>query len=85
MKCLWCKISSKYKVRKNTYETDAVGRIKGVKGELDLKDADRNNYQQRKGVTSKDGLDDDQGGHLIAAIFDGAGEQINYVPMKGRP
>jgi hypothetical protein len=75
--------NSKYKVGKNTYETDATGRVKGVKGELDLKDADRNNYQQRKGVTSKDGVDGDQGGHLIAAIFDGAGEQINYVPMKG--
>ena len=51
---------------------------------MDLKTADRNGYQQRKGVTSKDGnLDTDQGGHLIASIFEGAGEQINLVPMLG--
>uniref|UniRef100_UPI003734D5B9 DNA/RNA non-specific endonuclease n=1 Tax=Vibrio atypicus TaxID=558271 RepID=UPI003734D5B9 len=30
----------------------------------------------------KDGLTEDDGGHLIASIFDGAGEQINYAPMN---
>lgn len=29
-----------------------------------------------------DGVDPDQGGHLIAARFGGPGEQINLVPMK---
>ena len=76
------KTNSKYKIGKNTYETDAQGRVTNAKGELDLNTAERNGYQQRKGVTSKDGdVATDQGGHLIAAIFDGAGEQINYVPM----
>ncbi|NOH78363.1 hypothetical protein F0231_01260 [Vibrio sp. RE86] len=30
----------------------------------------------------KDGLEDDHGGHLIASMFNGLGEQINYVPMN---
>lgn len=32
---------------------------------------------------AKDGLPDDQGGHLIGSRFDGAGEEINLVPMNG--
>jgi hypothetical protein len=77
--------SSKYKIGKNTYETDGSSRVTNVKGELDLQTAERNSYQQRKGVTSKDGdIATDQGGHLIASIFNGAGEQINYVPMLQR-
>lgn len=44
---------------------------------------DRNGYQQSvKCKDAKDGLPDDHGGHLIASIFDGAGEQINLLPMK---
>ena len=31
----------------------------------------------------KSGLDDDEGGHLIASIFNGPGEQINYAAMDG--
>ncbi|WP_259586451.1 DNA/RNA non-specific endonuclease [Shewanella baltica] len=31
----------------------------------------------------KDGLDNDEGGHLIASNFDGPGEQINYAAMDG--
>jgi len=78
------KPNKKYKVGKNEYTIDGDGRVTNAKGELDLKTSDRNGYQQRKSVTSKDGnLDTDQGGHLIASIFDGAGEQINIVPMLG--
>ncbi|WP_428654230.1 DNA/RNA non-specific endonuclease [Runella sp.] len=59
----YLKTNSKYKIGKNTYETDAQGRVTGAKGELDLQTAERNNYQQRKGVTSKDGdVTTDQGG-----------------------
>ena len=46
---------------------------------------DRNTYQQTKSAKVdgiKDGLNEDDGGHLIASIFDGAGEQINYAPMN---
>ena len=31
----------------------------------------------------KDGLDKDEGGHLIASIFNGPGEQVNYAAMDG--
>ena len=37
-------------------------------------------YQQRKAVEIKDGVKGEgQGGHLIARIFNGPGEQINYI------
>lgn len=57
-----------------------------VSGKLELSKADRNKYQQSKaGETDgiKDGLLDDEGGHLIASIFKGPGEQINYAAMNG--
>jgi hypothetical protein len=41
---------------------------------------DRNMYQQRKAVEIKDGVKgEDQGGHLIARIFNCPSEQINYI------
>jgi len=67
------------------YETDELGRVNRVSGELHLSMRDRNTYQQAKSAKEagiKDGLADDDGGHLIASIFDGAGEQINYAPMN---
>jgi len=40
-------------------------------------------YQQGfKCKKIKDGIAGDDGGHLIGKQFNGAGEQINYVPMK---
>lgn len=78
--------NSKYKVGNYLYETDAQGRVSKVSGKLDLSNRDRNGYQQGKaGKTNgiKDGLDQDEGGHLIASIFDGPGEQINYAAMDG--
>jgi hypothetical protein len=69
-----------------TYHTDAEGRVEQVTGALDLKHADRNGYQQSKAGQEggiKDGLAGDEGGHLIAAIFNGPGEQINYHAMDG--
>ncbi len=69
-----------------TYHTDAKGRVEQVTGTLDLKHADRNGYQQTKAGQEggiKDGVADDEGGHLIAAIFNGPGEQINYHAMDG--
>ena len=42
-------------------------------------------YQQRKAVEIKDGVKgEDQGGHLIARIFNGPGEQINYIPQNAK-
>lgn len=69
-----------------TYSTDASGRVEQVTGTLDLKHADRNGYQQTKAGQEngvKDGVNGDEGGHLIAAIFNGPGEQINYHAMDG--
>ncbi|MBN1008239.1 DNA/RNA non-specific endonuclease [Amphritea pacifica] len=79
------KPNHKYKVGDYFYETDDHGRVNRVSGELNLNTRDRNTYQQGKSGKEdgiKDGLSDDDGGHLIASIFDGAGEQINYSPMN---
>ncbi|WP_083229827.1 DNA/RNA non-specific endonuclease [Pseudoalteromonas sp. BMB] len=75
-----------YRVGSYDYNTDEFGRVKSVSGKLDLDTVDRNKYQQSKaGATGgiKDGLVDDEGGHLIATIFKGPGEQINYAAMNG--
>jgi len=77
--------NQKYKVGNYLYETDDAGRVTKVSGKLDLSTRDRNTYQQTKSGKAdgiKDGLSDDDGGHLVASIFDGAGEQINYAPMN---
>jgi hypothetical protein len=77
------KPNAKYKVGDKIYETDELGRVKRVSGELELGKLGRNGYQQGKSVTLKDGTKGaDEGGHLIGHQFKGAGEQINYVPMK---
>ena len=42
-------------------------------------------YQQRKAVEIKDGVKgEDQGGLLIARIFNCPGEQINYIPQNAK-
>lgn len=74
----------KYKVGEHLYETDEHGRVNRVSGELDLTKRDRNTYQQGKSAKEggiKDGVANDDGGHIIASALNGAGEQINYVPM----
>lgn len=68
-----------YKVKGYTYETDELGRVTLVKGAAKLKTANRNTYQQSK--VGKSGKDGDEGGHLVASIFDGPGEKINLLPM----
>ena len=80
------KPNATYQVGKYTYQTDEMGRVETVSGKLDLTKQDRNTYQQTKaGKTAgiKDGVEDDEGGHLIASIFNGPGEQINYAAMDG--
>ncbi len=77
------KPKTRYNVDGYLYDTDDLGRVKSVKGKLKLNKKGRNTYQQQKSVTLKDGVKgQDDGGHLIAQIFDGPGEQINYVPQK---
>ncbi len=74
-----------YKVGNKIYKTDELGRVKQVSGELTPNVHDRNQYQQGKSGKEggiKDGLEKDDGGHLISSRHDGAGEQINYVPMN---
>jgi hypothetical protein len=71
-----------YLVNGYTYKTDDAGRVTTVEGSLNLNTADRNGYQQR--VSGRDDrLPDDQGGHLIASIFNGPGDRVNLVPMDG--
>jgi len=77
--------NTNYKVGNKTYETDEHARVSRVSGELKPTKNDRNTYQQGKaGKESgiKDGYKDDEGGHIISSRHDGAGEQINYVPMN---
>ena len=73
----------KYQVDKYLFETDELGRVKKVKGELEYVERGRNEYQQGLSVGLKDGAQGvDDGGHLIANILNGPGEQINYLPQK---
>jgi hypothetical protein len=67
----------------HTYTTDGEGRVTKVEATLSTATRDRNGYQQSvKCNKSKDGIPGDQGGHLVGSRFDGAGEQINLVPMN---
>ncbi len=78
------KPNAKYKIDGYLYETDELGRVKKVSGELKLEPRGRNTHQQGKSVELKDGVKGtDEGGHLIADRFYGPGEQINYLPQKG--
>lgn len=73
-----------YKVGDKLYRTDETGKVRNVSGNLSLGKYGRNEYQQRRSIEIKDGRKGiDDGGHLIAHQFKGAGEQINYVPMLG--
>ena len=63
------------------YITDTKGRISKVEANLELGKADRNSYAQRV-VGREDRLPNDDGGHLIASIFNGSGNLDNLVPMN---
>jgi len=64
----------------DVYVTDAQGRVTNVQAELRVDPNDRNNYRQRI-AGGECRQPDDCGGHLIGAVFGGAGEGINLVPM----
>nr|WP_227676817.1 DNA/RNA non-specific endonuclease [Psychrobacter arenosus] len=65
------------------YRTDRNSRVTSVEADLSLDTNARNGYQQRV-LGSKDRLDDDHGGHLIASMFGGPGEGINIVAMNAK-
>ncbi|MFM4917570.1 hemagglutinin repeat-containing protein [Aeromonas dhakensis] len=70
-----------YKVDGNkTYQTDSLGRVEKVESNLSLTKNDRNTYQQC--VAGKCGISGDEGGHLIASVFNGPGERLNLLPMN---
>lgn len=63
------------------YITDTIGRVNSVDvDELVYQNAARNPYAQRT-VGGADRLADDDGGHLIASMFNGSGDIDNLVPM----
>lgn len=64
-----------------TYQTDNLGRVEKVESNLSLVKNDRNTYQQC--VAGKCGVGGDEGGHLIASVFNGPGERLNLLPMNG--
>ena len=64
-----------------TYHTDDLSRTTNVNASLSLSKNDRNTYQQCK--AGKCGNNGDEGGHLIASIFNGLGEKLNIFPMDG--
>lgn len=71
------------------YHTDEAGRIESVSGKLERYDGTRNSYAQShvgRGdrITTKThpDMDPDDGGHLIATIFNGDGNIDNLVPMN---
>lgn len=64
-----------------TFQTDALGRTSSAESILVASKSDRNTYQQCK--AGKCGTSGDEGGHLIASIFNGPGEKLNLVPMDG--
>lgn len=74
--------STVYKVDGNkTYHTDELNRTTVVNASLSLSKNDRNTYQQCK--SGNCGYSADEGGHLIASIFNGPGEKLNLIPMNG--
>jgi hypothetical protein len=73
--------NSTYVVNGYTYTTDSEGRVISVEGTLSSTVADRNKYRQRQ--VGRSGNPGDQGGHLIASIFQGPGDRLNMVPMDG--
>lgn len=83
LKRLTLKKKIRYKTPNNMrYKTDSKGRIHSVSGELKLGTGKRNSYAQSN-AGREDRLADDEGGHLIATVFEGSGGLDNLVPMNG--
>lgn len=91
------KANTEYESNGYYYKTDELGRIKEVKGKLNMdfieneytkqgkkkiKVSERNESHQKL-AGGADRLSNDHGGHLIASIFGGSGELDNLVAMGG--
>lgn len=70
-----------YEVGSHIYETNRNGLVERVTGALQLTGRDRNSFAQKTVGWDSRWLDD-QGGHLIAAIFGGPGEGINLIAQN---
>ncbi|KEO81578.1 DNA/RNA non-specific endonuclease [Tumebacillus flagellatus] len=75
------KPNNQYESNGYLYTTDDQGRIVKVEGELDFGTAKRNKYAQGNDFKG-DRLQNDDGGHLIASMFNGSGNLDNLVPMN---
>ncbi|MEV0387784.1 DNA/RNA non-specific endonuclease [Nonomuraea sp. NPDC050643] len=72
-----------YQAHHHVYTTDSAGRPSDALAKtLTGKDADRGACEGTVGDWG--GRGDWQGGHLIAASFDGVSRRYNLVPMRGR-
>lgn len=61
------------------YETDELGRVSHVRGDLRLENGERDLYEQsRVGHIGNEG---DEGGHIIGTRFDGSKEGVNLIPQ----
>lgn len=73
-----------------TYATDDFGRISSAEGNLVLDEATRNAYAQRiagrvdRITGNVDLMQNDDGGHLIASMFNGSGDIDNLVAMNAQ-
>lgn len=64
-----------------TYHTDNLRRVEKVESILVFTKNDKNKYQQC--ITGKCGIDGDEGGRLIASIFNRPREKLNILPING--
>ncbi|MFC4118025.1 DNA/RNA non-specific endonuclease [Nonomuraea zeae] len=72
-----------YRANQHTFTTDRRGRpIDALAKTLTAKDAERGECESTVGNWG--GRGDWQGGHLIAASFNGVSRRYNLVPMRGR-
>lgn len=74
--------NSSYEINGYTYETDELGRIESVSGQLHSSEEERKNIADSKAKIGKgDELETDDRGHLIAARFDGGNGLENMTPQ----
>ncbi len=78
--------NSKIIVNGQKYSTDALNRVSEISGNLSRKDlkkvALRNGNNQTVSKQIKNGLANDDAGHIIARMFGGGSELYNYFPMS---
>lgn len=81
------KVKGKYNLNSYSTKTDDFGNVKKVYGTLTRKaksKIERSKDIQKKVRVKKNGINGDDGGHLIANQFGGGSEMINLIPMRGK-